>query len=176
MPNPSNESQRLRALQALRVVGSTAEPVFDSVVSLLAQVTNTPIALISLVTEDQQWFKAKVDLPQVRSTARDISFCTHAIEGRGIMVVSDASRDNRFSSNPLVTESPGIRFYAGASLVTSDGYALGTLCAIDRVPRTLTTEQLTMLRQLAIVVTALIEARSDKVQLSEARAALALMH
>tara|TARA_R110000772_G_scaffold62593_1_gene140653 strand:+ start:1089 stop:3485 length:2397 start_codon:yes stop_codon:yes gene_type:complete len=129
-----NELGRLAALDRLEVLDTPAEPLFDSLTELAAQAFSVPIALISLVDRERQWFKACVGL-DVDHTARDISFCQHAIVSDDVLVVHDASADDRFRSNPLVTGPPAIRFYAGAPLVTHDGYRLGTLCIIDTVPR-----------------------------------------
>ncbi|MBS0434592.1 MAG: diguanylate cyclase [Proteobacteria bacterium] len=151
-PDERNEEERrrLERLRALRVLDTEAEPLFDSLAALASQVCGTPVALLSLIDADRQWFKANVGLPGVAQTPREIAFCHHAIRGRdALMEVSDATRDARFSHNPLVTGEPGIRFYAGAPLVMSSGERLGTLCVIDRQPRRLTQEQAAVLVKLA---------------------------
>jgi PAS domain S-box-containing protein len=128
------EHERLAALEQMEVLDSPSEPLFDSLTELAAQTFNTPIALISLVDQKRQWFKACVGL-DVDHTAREISFCQYAILSDQVFVVLDAARDERFRDNPLVTGPPDIRFYAGAPLITPDGYRLGTLCVIDTVAR-----------------------------------------
>jgi len=129
-----SESKRLAALDRLEVLDTPSEPLFDSLTALAAQSFNAPIALISLVDQERQWFKACVGL-DVGHTARDISFCQHAILSDEVFVVLDAAHDERFRDNPLVTGPPDIRFYAGAPLITPEGYRLGTICVIDTVPR-----------------------------------------
>lgn len=171
-PVPPEDDARVAALDALDIVGTGAESVFDGIVELVAQTLQVPIALVSLVTRDTQWFKANVGLEGVASTPRDVAFCSHTILGREVLVVNDSHEDARFSSNPLVTGDPNIRFYAGAPLVTTSGFALGTLCAIDRTPRTLTPAQITALQHLASVVSALIEARADRRALELANSTL----
>lgn len=127
------ERQRLAELERYRILGTPPEVVFDRLAKLAAHHFNMPIALVSLVDETRQWFKARhgIDAPQ---TPRDIAFCAHVIQGTEVMVVADTIDDARFAKNPLVTGDPNIRFYAGAPLMTRDGHALGTVCVIDRVP------------------------------------------
>lgn len=130
----SFETERLEALNRLEILETPSEPLFDSLTELAAQTFNTPIALISMLDQERQWFKSCVGL-DVDQTARDISFCQHAIHSDEVFVVLDAVRDDRFRDNPLVTGPPDIRFYAGAPLITPEGYRLGTLCVIDTVAR-----------------------------------------
>jgi GAF domain-containing protein len=135
------------------------EPAFDALTRLAADSFDVPIALISLIDERRQWFKARIGL-DAAETLREDAFCGHAIASPGeVMVVPDASQDARFAANPLVTGDPSIRFYAGAPLVTSAGHALGTLCVIDRRPRTISAAQIEQLRGLAAQVVAQLEAR-----------------
>ena len=156
---PSNEAQRLAILRNYNVLDSMPEQAFDDLVLLAAQICQTPIALISLIDEDRQWFKSRVGL-NATETSRDAAFCAHAIlNADAVMEVRDAQLDPRFADNPLVTADPHIRFYAGAPLVTADGLALGTLCAIDRVPRELNAEQKTALQALSRTVMAQLELR-----------------
>ena len=144
----SFERERLAALERLEILDSAPEPLFDSFTQLAAKMFDTPIALISLVDQDRQWFKARVGL-DVDHTARDISFCQHAILLDDVLVVRDAAQDARFFDNPLVTGPPHIRFYAGAPLITPDGYRLGTLCIIDTKARGFTADDASLLRSLA---------------------------
>ncbi|GGO90314.1 GAF domain-containing protein [Stakelama pacifica] len=143
------DTQRLEALRSYGVLDTPNEAEFDAIVEQAAREIGVPIALISLIDEDRQWFKAKLGL-EPRETPRNISFCTHAIRGDGVMTVEDATLDQRFSKNPLVTDDPGIRFYAGAPLTTPNGRRIGTLCVIDRKPRLrLSAEQEALLTRLA---------------------------
>ncbi|WP_137681708.1 GAF domain-containing protein [Aurantiacibacter suaedae] len=130
----AREKKRLQTLHGYRLLDTPSEPEFDSIVGRAAERFQTPIALMSLVDADRQWFKAKIGL-DVDETPRSISFCTYAIQDDGVMVVEDASEDERFIRNPLVLGDPSIRFYAGAPVVAEDGSKLGTLCIIDRKPR-----------------------------------------
>lgn len=149
---PTNENRRLRTLQSFEVLDSPAEQAYDDIVQLASYICKTPIALVSLVDEDRQWFKAKVGL-SAAETPRGHAFCAHAIhDPQHVMQVANATEDARFAQNPLVTGDPNIRFYAGAPLVTPDGDALGTLCVIDREPRTLTAAQSGALQILARMV------------------------
>lgn len=124
------EPDRLHALHRLGILDTPPEETFDRFARIARTLFDVPIALLSLIDADRQWFKARVGLA-VESTPRDLAFCAHAIHGSTVMEVTDASEDPRFSDNPLVTGPPGIRYYAGAPLVTRDGYRLGTLCLID---------------------------------------------
>jgi diguanylate cyclase (GGDEF)-like protein/PAS domain S-box-containing protein len=141
------------------VLDSGAEASFDGLVHAAAAICGTPIALISLIDHDRQWFKANVGLEGVSETSRAISFCTHAIEQRDLFVVEDAQLDPRFASSPLVTGDPRIRFYAGAPLHLTDGAAVGTLCVIAREPLRLTDQQREVLRQLGRTAVHLLEGR-----------------
>lgn len=138
---PADERERLAELAALDVLDTAAEESFDSLARLAAYICGTPISLVSLIDAERQWFKARVGL-SVTETPREISFCGHAIiDPDRIFIVADASKDERFRENPLVTGDPDIRFYAGMPLKTGEGSAVGTLCVIDRVPRELTAVQ-----------------------------------
>jgi GAF domain-containing protein len=150
---PANEAERLAALYALLILDTPPDQRFDKIVEFAASEFEVPIALLTLVDRERQWFKSKVGLA-VCETGRDISFCGHAILAQDIMVVPDALEDPRFADNPLVTGEPGIRFYAGAPLTLPSGAALGTLCLIDRRPRTLDAMELgilSTLRDLAVL-------------------------
>lgn len=143
----ANEAARLRALRAYHILDTDPEQVFDDLTLLASQVCGTPIALITLVDENRQWFKSKIGI-DVQETARNISFCAHAIEQPGLFVVPDTLSDGRFCDNPMVVNEPHIRFYAGAPLLTRDGDPLGTICVIDSRPRTLTADQRAALNAL----------------------------
>jgi len=151
-PDPTRDKPaRLAALHDLRVLDSVPEEAFDRLTRWAAGHFQVPIALVSLIDADRQWFKSacRLDAPE---TPRDVAFCNHTILSSRPTVVEDARSDPRFRGNPLVLGEPGIRFYAGAPVVTPDGYAVGTFCIIDRKPRRLPiTDQFT-LRQLAIMV------------------------
>ncbi|HEX2775757.1 MAG TPA: GAF domain-containing protein, partial [Candidatus Acidoferrales bacterium] len=166
-PIPENELARLEALQRYAILDTFPEQEFDDLSRLAAMICGTPIALVSLVDADRQWFKAKVGIDE-SETPRDIAFCGHAIMQRDVMVVPDALADERFRTNPLVTDRPKVRFYAGAPLITQDGHALGTLCVLDHVPRDLTPDQKQALKALGRLVVAQIELRRSVSDQSQA--------
>ena len=153
------EASRQHSLDRLSVLDSGAEASFDGLVHAAAAICGTPIALISLIDHDRQWFKANVGLEGVSETPRAISFCAHAIEQADLFVVEDAQLDPRFATNPIVTGDPHIRFYAGAPLLLSDGSTVGTLCVIAREPLRLTDQQREVLRQLGRTAVHLLEGR-----------------
>jgi PAS domain S-box-containing protein len=153
------ETERLAALRRYQILDTAQEPAFDRIVRLAALLLDVPIALISLVDADRQWFKARYGL-DVPETPRAIAFCDHAIRGSSILVVPDAKLDPRFCDNPLVTGEMHVRFYAGAPLVTPDGFALGTICAIDRSPRDLNQRDAAILAALADQIVHELEVRS----------------
>jgi signal transduction histidine kinase/ActR/RegA family two-component response regulator len=159
-PLPDRDAERVAVLRSLGVLDTPPEPDLDELTQLAAQICSVPIALISLIDEDRQWFKSRVGLNST-STPRDQSFCAHAIArpGADIFIVPDAHQDPRFVDNPLVRLDPNVRFYAGAPLITSDGWGLGTLCVIDRQPRELTPAQLRALSTLRRHVTNALEMR-----------------
>ena len=140
-PLPDNEQARLQALKDYEVLDTGAEASFDSIVTLASQLCQAPIALVSLVDTERQWFKAREGLG-AQETHRDLAFCAHAIHQPTPLIVENALEDPRFKDNPLVLGEPNIRFYAGAPLITPEGFALGTLCVIDTKPRTLTEHQI----------------------------------
>ncbi len=139
-PSLSTESARLAALNRYAILDSEPEQSFDDLVSLAAHICRVPMAMLSLVDDHRQWFKSKLGV-QVRETPRENSICAHAIQQGDLFIVPDTLQDARFRENPLVTGEPHIRFYAGAPLINEDGYALGTLCVVDREPRQLDAEQ-----------------------------------
>lgn len=169
MPKPKNEARRLEVLWQYDVLDTVPEAVFDDLTDLAAHICEAPIALISLVDEDRQWFKSRIGL-SLRETSRDISFCAHAILAEDLLVVPNATKDPRFRGNPLVTGPERIRFYAGAPLITPDGYALGTLCVLDKKPRALRPEQRQALQVLAHHVVSQLELRRHARELAAARA------
>lgn len=165
------EARRLAALQASAILDTPPEAEFDALVAEIAHACHAPIALVSLVDAHRQWFKAKAGLA-AGQTPRGEAFCAHAIvEPAGMLVVRDAQDDPRFSGNPLVTGDPKVRFYAGVALRDAGGEALGTLCVIDHVPRTLSVHQLTQLQMLSQKVAALIRSRGPAGRGSAAAAA-----
>jgi anti-sigma regulatory factor (Ser/Thr protein kinase) len=171
MTAQSEETARLAALERYRILDTEPERAFDDLVVIAAQICGTPIAFIGLVDADRQWFKARVGL-SIAEVARTVSFCSaHTIKQRGLIVVPKAQEDHRLRNSPLVTGEPHIRFYAGAPLVTPDGHALGTLCVVDRVERTLTPEQLEALEALKRQAEAQLELRRNLIELQEALAA-----
>jgi len=156
-PLTPDETERMEALLAYDVLDTPHEPVFQAITRLAAAITGSPIALISLVDNHRQWFKANWGL-EARETPRDIAFCSHAIHSAELFEVPDTFKDGRFFDNPLVQSEPNIRFYAGHPLETDTGYKLGTLCVIDRIPRALTEDQRNALKELSTVVMRLFEA------------------
>lgn len=165
VPIPPDETARLKALREYRVLDTSPEEAFDDIVRLASYICKTPISYISLVDEGRQWFKAKVGVT-VDETPREQAFCAHAIANpHEMLIVEDATKDERFADNPLVTQSPGIRFYAGVPLITPNGQAVGTLCVADHQPRRLTHEQRDVLSALARQVVAQLEMRRSLVSL-----------
>lgn len=153
------EQNRRSALARYGLLDTAPEPIFDAITIAIANICSVPIALVSLVDSDRQWFKSTYGV-NIRETPRDIAFCEHAIARPDeMMVVEDATDDPRFQCNPLVAEDPYIRFYAGKPIVTSDGYALGTLCVIDREPRQLLPYQIEALNALSKTVSAILDER-----------------
>ncbi|HEV2692925.1 MAG TPA: ATP-binding protein [Verrucomicrobiae bacterium] len=156
-PQPAYETQRLEALREYNVLDTPAELAFDDLALLASQICQTPIAMISLVDEKRQWFKARIGM-EATETPRDIAFCAHTIlRPDEVMEIQDACADARFTDSPLVTSAPHIRYYAGAPLVTNDGQALGALCVMDRTPRALKPEQLAALQALSRLVVSQME-------------------
>ena len=146
-PIPADEDERLAALRELLLLDTPPEERFDRLARFAAEQLDTPIALLTLVDGQRQWFKSRMGI-DVTETPRDVSFCGHAIMKNDLFVVEDASRDPRFADNPLVTGDPHLRFYAGAPLSAPGGHRIGTLCVIDTVPRTLGPVELSILDAL----------------------------
>lgn len=170
-PLPGREADRLRALYELDVLDTEAEDRFDRVTRLAAHILDVPIALVSLVDVDRQWFKSRVGLEAVQ-TPREHAFCAHAILDDEVMVVGDATQDPRFAGNPLVVAAPDIRFYAGAPLIVGDDLRVGTLCVIDREPREVSEAQRRALEDLAKVVVDELDLRRKNAEQRELNLAL----
>jgi signal transduction histidine kinase len=163
---PANEAERLQELYRYELLDSVYESEFTDIVQLASRICSVPISLITLVDTNRQWFKARSGL-DVAETARNVSFCGHAIISDDIFEVRDAASDSRFFDNPLVTGNPNIRYYAGMPLVTDRGYKIGTLCVIDRVPRELDEEQTFAMKILSRQVIKLFELRVRNKQLNK---------
>jgi GAF domain-containing protein len=159
-PIPENEAARLETLRQYQVLDTDSEDAFDDLTRLACYVCDAPTALISLVDANRQWFKARVGV-RARETARSISFCGHAISQKGCFIIEDALADERFADNPLVISEPFIRFYAGMPLLSPEGFAIGTLCVMDRKPRTLNYEQINALKMLSDQVMSQLELRRE---------------
>lgn len=157
-PIPFNEAERLAALSRYDILDTLPETEYDDLTTLAASICHAPISLVSLVDTDRQWFKSHLGL-DVLQTSRSDSFCAHALHGEGVFEVPDVQQDERFRDNNLVTGEPGVRFYAGAPLITPSNFRLGTLCVIDRTPRQLTQQQKSALEALARQVVSHLELR-----------------
>lgn len=163
---PHNEKERLEILKSYKILDTLPEEDFDSIVKIASSICNTPIALISLIDEDRQWFKSKKGL-DANETHRDYAFCAHSIlNPNDLFIVNDATKDERFSDNPLTTDKPNVIFYAGAPLNTSEGQAIGTLCVIDNKPKDLNQNQKDTLKLLADQVVRLLDLRKKNLELS----------
>jgi anti-sigma regulatory factor (Ser/Thr protein kinase) len=167
----TSEEARLQTLRKYHILDTEPEIAFDDLALLASHICETPMAAISLVDEDRQWFKARIGFTTAQ-TPRSISFCTHAIQQRDIFIVPDALKDERLRNNPQVTGDPHIRFYAGAPLLAREGHALGTLCVVDHKPRQLTGTQLEALAALCRQVEAQLELRRRLIELRAANAHL----
>ncbi|WP_296622690.1 GAF domain-containing sensor histidine kinase [Marivirga sp.] len=161
---PDNENERLKELRRLNILDSEKEKDFDDLVELASIICGVPISLVTLIDADRQWFKSNKGL-KVDSTHRDISFCGHAINGDKVFIIENAVEDNRFFDNPLVTENPNIRFYAGMPIKSENGFNLGTLCVMDSKPKKLSEHQIQALKILGGQASKLIELRDKKNEL-----------
>ena len=157
-PKPESEKARLKALFCYNVLDTPAEKVFDDLTELATALCKTPVATITLIDEDREWYKSKVGIDDEQAP-RNISFCAHTILQDDLLIIPDTFKDERFSDNPFVLEDPPLRFYAGAPLITPAGHAIGTLCVIDHVPRKLNSIQKNALKILANCVITQLESR-----------------
>ena len=170
---PVTEEKRLAELRSYQILDTLPEPSYDDISVLAAEICGTPIAAVSLIDANRQWFKSKVGL-EASDLPRDMAFCAHTILTSDVLVVNDTRSDERFADSPLVTAEPWIRFYAGAPLVTPSGEALGSLCVVDRVQRTLTESQTSALRALSRQVMVQLELRRHVLLQEETRRSLEL--
>ena len=161
-----NELDRLTALLNLRILDTDPEACFDGLVKSAAAATNAPVALISLVDENRQWFKSRHGL-DVAETPRDVAFCSHAILQDEPLVIDNAEQDPRFFDNPLVTGAPFVKSYAGAPLKDQDGYRLGTLCIIDHKSRKWSQNDINLIRSLSEVASTLLSDRKSRLELAD---------
>lgn len=174
-PVPANEVSRLEALERYRILDTAPERAYDDITQLASFICGVPIAWVSLVGADRQWFKSRVGI-EMEETLREEAFCAYTILEHGVMEVEDATRDQRFADNPLVLGNPHIRFYAGAPLVTAEGLSLGSLCVVDRHPRKLSREQKSSLESLARLVMNNLEFRRVAGELADAVSRINVLH
>ncbi|HXM99075.1 MAG TPA: GAF domain-containing protein [Candidatus Dormibacteraeota bacterium] len=166
-PAPANDAARVAALEKYAILDSEPEQAFDDLAKLATFICKTPIALVSLIDGERQWFKSKIGI-DATETPREVAICSTAIQQSDVFVVPDARKDERFQNNPFVVSEPHIRFYAGAPLITEDGFALGTLCVLDLVPHEFSHEQKEALKTLGRLVLAQMEFRRNLILLREA--------
>jgi GAF domain-containing protein len=166
-PATANDAARVAALEKYAILDSEPEQAFDDLAKLATFICKTPIALVSLIDGERQWFKSKIGI-DATETPREVAICSTAIQQSDVFVVPDAQKDERFQNNPFVVSEPHIRFYAGAPLITEDGFALGTLCVLDLVPHEFSHEQKEALKTLGRLVLAQMEFRRNLILLREA--------
>ena len=157
---PENETERLQALHRYLILDTPPAPVFDELTKIAAIVCKAPVATITFIDKDREWYKSKIGITDEQAS-RDISLCAHTILGKELLIVPDTLKDDRFFDNPFVLDKPPLRFYAAVPLITPDGYALGTLCVIDHIPRKLTVNQINVLKILAHQVMLQLEYHSS---------------
>lgn len=172
-PLPDNERERMDAVRRYGAFGLLRSTAFDDTARLAAFICQTPVSMISLIDSSRQWFLAQSGIESC-GTSREVSFCAHALIGNEMLIVEDTHLDARFFRNPLVTGEPFVRFYAGAPLLTTDGYALGTLCVVDYVPRLLTSEKRDALRSLSHLVMTQLECSRLKREMGILKQSLAV--
>ena len=170
-----NEADRLAALKEYHILDTEAEQSYDDITELAAEICEVPIALVSLVDESRQWFKARTGMDR-KETLREVAFCAHAILTSEPLIVRDALKDERFAHNALVVKSPHIRFYAGYPLINPEGFALGTLCALDRKPHQLSARQNRLMQALSRQVMALLDSRRISDHLAKALENIKYLH
>lgn len=164
---PKNEEERLKVLDKYKILDTLPEEDYDAIAKIASGICDSPIALISLIDKDRQWFKSNYGL-ETRETPRELAFCSHSIlNPDDLFIINDARKDDRFFDNPLTTEDPNVIFYAGAPLNTSEGFPLGTLCVIDNKPKILTQSQKDSLKLLAKQVVSLLDLRKKNEELKE---------
>lgn len=166
-PAPGNEKERLLALEHFRILDTPPEPSFDDITRVAASLFDAPMATVTLIDSHRQWFKARIGMDKPE-TPRDEAFCSYTILRKTMLIVEETLEDERFRTHPAVLGAPHIRFYAGAPLITSDGYALGSLCVIDRVPRKIEPKQVAAMEALARIVVSQMEQRLVAMRLAQA--------
>jgi signal transduction histidine kinase len=163
---PFNEEFRLQDLYSYDILDSEREKDFDDLLEIAAHTYGCPMAAITFIDKERQWLKSKIGIDEeVRETSRDTAFCAHTILNNGVLIVEDATKDERFSKNPFVCDEPSIRFYAGAPIISTGGYRLGSICVIDKEPRPLSKQQANMLQLISSQVSKLLELRQKNLVL-----------
>lgn len=162
MTNIHSETLRIEDLYQLEILDTDPESVYDNIVEMASMICDSPVALLSFIDSDRQWFKARKGM-SIRETARDVSFCSYAILQDGPLIIPDAREDERFKNNPFVTSGPRIRFYAGVPLKSGRGSGIGTLCVIGYAPKKLTDKQITLLETLAKQASTLLDNRKTQI-------------